>query len=303
MSFSIDRFVSTSKAVNTQDLDWDELCRVGLRDEEARVLRYMASTESQVILFLRDMLAGQSARDAELTAFLSCWLYEEFSHARAVERVLTVCGHAAAPQPPSSTPAKARGAARQRLRIQLESFFSGVLPLVTPHFAALHMAWGALDEMMAAAAYTRLAERTRNRQLARLLLRVAKDERRHQAFFFSQAERRMQHPLGRLIARQGLFRLWSPLGVAMGGNADEFAFMSWLAFDGTRGAEELLHMDRLMARLPGLEDCDLAYRKVTRRMEFFGQHKPEQLLRLRVAQADEDQSPAPLSDEIYAEAS
>jgi hypothetical protein len=256
MTFSIERFVSLSKAVETQDLDWDYIARVGVNDDEARVLRYMADTESHTIIYLRDVLSGHTARDPEITAFMSCWVFEVFNHGRAIDRVLTACGR----PPPKDHYTQVT--ARAHWVEDFEAFLTSSLPRLTPHFAAVHMAWGALDEMMAASAYTQLAGYTRNRELAKLLLRMAKDERRHQSFYFSQAEKRMQHPLARFMTRLALNHLWSPVGIGVGGSDDDLAFIGWMLYNNPRGEEEIQKMDRMMARLPGMEDCDLTARKV-----------------------------------------
>ncbi len=274
MSFSIERFVSLSKAVETSDLDWDYIARVGVTDEEARVLRYMADTESHTIIYLRDVLSGHTARDPEITAFMSCWVYEEFNHGRAIDRFLSASGR------PADKGHYSRVTASASWVEDFEAFLTTSLPRLTPHFAAVHMSWGALDEMMAASAYTQLASYTQNTELAKLLLRMAKDERRHQAFYYDQAEKRMRHPLARLLARTALKLFWSPVGIGVGGDDDELAFIGWLLYNSEHGQEELRHMDRMMARLPGMEDCELAYSGVTRRMESFRQRRPQELARL-----------------------
>ncbi|MBL9006287.1 MAG: hypothetical protein JNJ46_18680 [Myxococcales bacterium] len=276
MSFSIERFVSLSKAVDTNDIDWDYVARVGITDDEARVLRYMADTESHTIIYLRDLLAGHTARDPEIAAFMSCWVYEEFNHGRAIDRFLSACG-----RPPAN--GQYTKVAESASWVEgLEAFFTLSLPHLTPHFAAVHMAWGAIDEMMAAMAYVQLSQYTRNRELSKLLLRMAKDERRHQSFYFHQAERRMQHPLGQRIARFGLEWLWSPVGIGVGGSEDDLAFIAWMLLDSPRGREELRHNDRIMGRLPGMSGCSLSFRRVGALMKSFHQRFPEEVERLRV---------------------
>ena len=88
MAFDIDRFVDLSKAVETSDLDWDYIKRVGITPDEARILRYMADVESHTIIYLRDILSGHTASDPEITQFLACWVYEETHHGRALDRFL-----------------------------------------------------------------------------------------------------------------------------------------------------------------------------------------------------------------------
>jgi hypothetical protein len=279
MSFSIERFVSLSKAVETNDLDWDYIAKVGITDDEAKVLRYMGDTESHTIIYLRDVLSGSTAKDPEITAFLSCWVYEEFNHGRAIDRFLTACGYA----PERDRFAKVT---EQASWVEsFEAFLTTNLPKLTSHFAAVHMAWGALDEMMAASAYTQLAGYTQNRELAKLLMRMARDERRHQSFYYHQAEKRMQHPFGRMLARFAIYRFWSPVGIGVGGDDDALAFIGCMLYDHERGADELRHMDRMMARLPGLENFDLAYQGVTSRMAALRQRYPGRVAHLR-GQAD-----------------
>lgn len=284
MSFSIERFVSLSKAVETNDLDWDYIARVGVTDEEARVLRYMADTESHTIIYLRDVLSGHTARDPEITAFMSCWVYEEFNHGRAIDRFLTACGR------PPGKDHYSKVTAGAHWMEDFEAFLTTSLARVTPHFAAVHMAWGAIDEMMAASAYTQLAGYTKNQELSKLLLRMAKDERRHQSFYYHQAEQRMQTSLGRVLAKFALNTFWSPVGIGVGGDDDELAFIGCLLYDSERGEEDLRHMDRMMARLPGMEGCDLAYRNVMDRMISFRQRFPRELDRLRTLPDARDRS-------------
>ena len=149
---------------------------------------------------------------------------------------------------------------------------------------------GAIDEMMAASAYTQLAGYTKNQELAKLLLRMAKDERRHQSFYYHQAEQRMQTALGRGLAKFALHTFWSPVGIGVGGDDDELAFIGWMLYDNERGAEDLRHMDRMMARLPGMEGCNLAYRNVMDRMKSFRQRRPQELDRLRSLPDSRDRS-------------
>src|SRR5258706_446498 len=62
--FDIEKFVSLSKAVDLSDIDWEEAARVGITDDEHRVLRYMSDTEMHTIIYLRDLLAGHTAARA-----------------------------------------------------------------------------------------------------------------------------------------------------------------------------------------------------------------------------------------------
>ena len=183
--FDIKRFLQLSGPVQCDDLDMDEASRTGITDAEARILRYMADTETHTILYLRDLLAGHTAHDPEVTAFLSVWVYEELWHGRSIDQLLVATGHSV----PSDTYTQV--SKNVSWREPIEAFLSHLAAYATPRFAATHMAWGAINELTAAAAYKALERRTQNRPLALLLNRIAKQERKHFAFYYSQAERRL----------------------------------------------------------------------------------------------------------------
>ena len=274
MSFSIERFVSLSKAVDTSDLDWDYVTRVGITDDEARVLRYMADTESHTIIYLRDLLSGHTARDREITAFLSCWVYEETQHGHALDKFLNACGR---PQDPKRFEKVIKGAG---FKEEVEAFLTTYLAKLTPHFAATHMSWGAIQEMMAAAAYTQLAYYTRNRELSKLLLRLAKDERRHQAFYYYQAEKRLHHPLALALASFAMNRVWTPVGLGVGETLG-LEFIASLLFDDERGQDELRHIDRKFSKLPGFGGWKGALTSVNAAIEDFRRKEPARAQQIR----------------------
>ena len=161
----------------------------------------------------------------------------------------------------------------------LEAFFTLSLPLLTPHAAAAHMAWGR-STMMAAMAYMQLAQYTRNKELTKLLLRMAKDERRHQAFYYHQAERRMGTRWARCWPVWG----WTTCGrrsASASVGTNDLAFIAWMLLDSQRGRDELRHSDRMMGRLPGMSGCNLTFRRVDALMRSFQNRFPGEVDRLR----------------------
>lgn len=267
MAFAIDKFLELSKAVITTDLNWSYIQEVGVTDDEARALRYMSDVESHTIIFLRDLLHGHTARDREITAFLSCWVYEETQHGYALDKFLSACGR---PREANRFEQVIKDAG---FKEQVEAFFTVNLAKATPHFAATHMGWGAIQEMMAASAYTQLAYYTRNRELSKLLLRLAKDERRHQAFYYYQAEKRLQHPFALAMAATAMKLFWSPVGLGVG-ETRGLEFIACLLFDDERGQEELRLMDRKFSKLPGFGWWDRAVTSVNIAIEDFRRKEP-----------------------------
>src|SRR5437763_16500137 len=57
----------------------------------------MMDIESHTVIFLRDLLATRAAYEPDVTAFLSCWVYEELWHGEAFSRFLGEAGYELGP--------------------------------------------------------------------------------------------------------------------------------------------------------------------------------------------------------------
>ena len=229
MAYDVNRLMQLSTSVDISDLDWEYISRVGITDHEARCLRYLSDIESHAILYQEDLLAGHTKLDYELVAFLSCWAYEEMHHGWALDKFLAACGRGPGPDHYSRVTRKAS------LKERVEAWLAHGFATLTSDFAATHMAWGALNEMTSSLAYTQIARFTRNEELRKLVTRMAKDERRHQAFYYHQAERRLERSgMARRIARFALRRFWDPVGTGVGDN-DSFGFFVAFLFDNEVG--------------------------------------------------------------------
>lgn len=245
--FNIDRLVELSGAVKLDDLDWETCRRIGVTDGEARVLRYMADTETHTILYMRDLLAGHSARDPEITAFLSVWVYEELWHGRALSRLLAEAGH---PDDPDRYTKVTKGAS---IREAVEAVLSHGATYLTPKFIAGHMTWGAINELTAGAAYLALAERTENPVLAELLQRIVKQERKHFSFYFHQAEKRLTNDKGaQRLTTFMLKNFWTVVGSGVGG-WENLGFIAASLFSGEAQKEPLKAAERRIHELPGMD--------------------------------------------------
>lgn len=255
-TFDIERFVDLSGAVQLDDLPWEAAAAQGITPVEARVLRYMADTETHTILYLRDLLAGHTCHDPELTSFLAVWVYEELWHGRAIDRLLSAAGY---PPPADTYRQVSQGVS---LREPLEAMASHLVAWATPRFAAVHMTWGAINELTAAAAYRLLGRSTQNDALRTLLGRIGKQERKHYAFYASQAEKRLAGDVwAQRLCRATLRLVWTPVGAGLG-PAENLAFVAHHLFDNAEGRRALHDVDETIAGLPGLGSFDLVTRRV-----------------------------------------
>ena len=85
-------------------------------------MHYMMDIETHTVIYLRDLLATRAANDPYVTAFLSCWVYEELWHGEAFSDFLRAYGievPAEPKLPDGSTPMPTRPNRVQQLRTEL----------------------------------------------------------------------------------------------------------------------------------------------------------------------------------------
>ena len=92
VEFDLDRYLRNSKKVDLSAIDWDEIPNHALTDGDVMCLHYMMDIEAHTVIYLRDLLATRAAADPQITAFLSCWVYEELWHGEAFSDFLRAYG-------------------------------------------------------------------------------------------------------------------------------------------------------------------------------------------------------------------
>ena len=80
VEFDLDRYLRNSKKVDLSGIDWEEVPNHLLTDGDVMCLHYMMDIETHTVIYLRDLLATRVAADPQITAFLSCWVYEVLWH-------------------------------------------------------------------------------------------------------------------------------------------------------------------------------------------------------------------------------
>ena len=92
MRFDIDDYKVHTDRLRWDDLDLDSFRAQPLDDETLRTIEYMHDVELHTICYLRDLLVTPAHADPDVTAFLSCWAYEELWHGEALGDVLAAHG-------------------------------------------------------------------------------------------------------------------------------------------------------------------------------------------------------------------
>jgi rubrerythrin len=243
----IGKYLDASEKLDLSGLDWELARRVGLTTEERFVLTYFADVESQTILYMRDLLHTRTALEPDVIAFLSMWNYEECFHGRAIAQLLAECGYPLG----GSRAAQVRGAAR--LREKVEALGGALLSrLFGEAFPAVYFSWGAINELTTLRGYERIIATTRNPVVAELCRRIAKQERRHFAYYFNSARERLAASRGaQRLTRWVLTRFWSPVGAGVKRD-EEVALLLRSLFPGSLAAGLAAEVDGRTDTLPGL---------------------------------------------------
>ena len=282
--FDLDRYLRASKRVDLTGIAWDKVAERPVPVEHARCLAYMMDIESHTVIFLRDLLATRAAFEPDITAFLSCWVYEELWHGEAFSRFLGEAGHKLPPDEErvwADAPYPSRVARNTWIRRKMGSkgYFAHLGTLLgsafSIEFPALHMTWGAVNEFATLNGYHRLIAKTDHPVLVDLLERIIKDERRHYAFYREQAELRLRRSEGaRRITRWGMKHLWAPVGTGVRPQAETDFVVAYL-FGDSKGLETARLMDEKINSLPGLGGIDLYQNSVLESIERLGSPIPE----------------------------
>ncbi|MDP9298190.1 MAG: ferritin-like domain-containing protein [Actinomycetota bacterium] len=264
--FDLDKYLRASKRVDLSGVEWGRIGEEALTEPEARCLTNMMDIESHKIVFLRDLLATRACFEPEVTAFLSCWVYEELWHGEAFSRFLGEAGHVIPPSYDAideDTDYPSRGDRQRWIRRRLggKGYMShaGTLlgSLAFRDFVSIHMTWGAVNELTTLGGYHRLIAKTEHPILVQMLQAIIKDERRHFAFYRAQARMRLARSgRARRITRFSLDHLWAPVGTGVRPQS-ETDFVVTHLFGDADGAVALKEMDATIAELPGLEETNL----------------------------------------------
>jgi hypothetical protein len=262
VEFDLDRYLRNSKKVDLSGIDWDQVPGHPLSTGDVMCLHYMMDIETHTVIYLRDLLATRVAVDPQITAFLSCWVYEELWHGEAFSDFLRSYGlevPAEPKLPDGSTPMPTHPNRWRNLRVRLGVGNGlGIVPtmlgsMMTRDFAAIHMMWGAVNELTTLTGYHALMRRCDHPELHKLLRKVIQDERRHFAFYRAQAKARLQRSrAARRLVRYVLRALWTPVGAGVKSEEEVDALAIYLFGDGQEGREQIRDIDRTVSDLPGL---------------------------------------------------
>jgi rubrerythrin len=249
----IAQHIAVSHKIQFDDLDWELARKHGLTQQEVVSLQHFADIESQTVHYFLEVSRLKASRDPELLTFLTMWNYEEYFHSHALTRLLEECGvHV-----PNATERATAIRANARFKAKLEDVGQGAIAKLAPTtFIALWMFWGALQECLTTQAYEELAHTTQNPVLAELCRRIAKQERRHFAYYFNQARDRLAgRPYTQKFVRAISRAFYAPVGGGVKTDEEAARCVAGL-FPGERIYEVMGYIEKRLAQLPGMDGLD-----------------------------------------------
>ncbi len=267
LQFDVGKYVRNSKKVDISDIDLSQASRYPISEEEIRALTYMCDIESHTIVYLRAILNTCAVEDAQTTAFLSCWAYEEFFHGHTIRRFLDAVG---APVSPT-----------RMLEVQKASSFtewlkelgSSILCRFSRHFHGAYLTYGAISELSTLEGYGVMARRTQNPVLAEIVRRLAKDERRHFAFYYNKARLMLAPRNAQRLTNFVIRNFWLPVGGGVKPEGEVDWILSFLLGD-PEGAQIATRIDQTIAKLPGLEWFDRLSQSRDQALHLLPAHNP-----------------------------
>src|SRR5215217_4157101 len=240
IEFDLDRYLRASKRLDLSHLAWDDIADHSLDDGAVMCMHYMMDIETHTVIYLRDLLATRAANDPHITAFLSCWVYEELWHGEAFSDFLRAYGievPAEPKLPDGRTALPTRATRTSRLREEL-----GV-----GHRLSL------LPTMVGSMLFRDFIV------LHKMLHRVIRDERRHFAFYRAQAQARLARAPRRTrwLVRWILETFWTPVGAGVKSEEEVDALVLYLFGYDDEGREMVCELDATVAEIPGLDGLKL----------------------------------------------
>jgi rubrerythrin len=230
--------------------DWAEAA-MPLTTDELFQLTYAAQVEWGTEGYFASL---NISKDPVVKEFLETWLAQEIVHGDLLSRVLAAQG--------VSIEATHRSRRQRFITARGRAVNKVARRVVGDDFFAVHMSWGAVNELTTLRFYGVMRSRTTNPTLQAVLRDVMAQEALHYNFYRAMAIRRLDgNRRAQRMVRWVLQHLWSPVGVGLHTRSDADEMVRGLVGD---RRDVVAQIDGPINRMPGLDGLDLTRRTVDR---------------------------------------
>lgn len=229
-------------------IPWQDIGRHELKSDFVPVILYMRDIEKYTAVYYDELLHTPTGKDPVIRRFMDRWSNEESLHGDLLDRFLNEAGF----------PTSHKWFEEFKSRVPRPEFFMNhIRHLITncfgKHFSAVHMTWGAINELTTLSGYERLWQRAGHPVLEYLLRAIAREEARHSFFYWSIARIKLAHSEFRQkLTRYIINQFWIPVGQGTK-SISETNYLIKTLFGGEAGLNFMdQQVNRRIRELPGL---------------------------------------------------
>lgn len=189
-------------------IPWQEVSKHELKEEFFPVLVYMRDVEKFTEIYYNELRLTPTGRDRYIRRFMDKWSNEETLHADLLNQFL---GEAGVPTSEKwYEEAKKKIPMRYKISSRITSLATN---LFGKDFSAVHMTWGAINELSTLNGYKRLWELAKHPVLEQLLRGIAREEAAHSFFYWSLAKLKLERSnFAQRITKYIIEHFWTPVG-------------------------------------------------------------------------------------------
>lgn len=243
-----------------ETIPWKDVSKHPIDSAFIPTLMYMRDVERFTSLYQEELMRTPTGNDPTIKRFMDRWGTEELTHADLINRFL---GEAGVPTSENwYDQVKARIPRSYRLNSRIIPRFTN---LFGRHFSAVHMTWGAINELSTLTGYQRLWTLAKHPTLEYILRAIAREEASHAFFYWSIARIKLQTSRFRQsLARWIVERFWSPVGEGAKQKKETDHVITTLF--GSTGGLDLMHerVTRRIQQLPGFQACETVTERVAK---------------------------------------
>lgn len=241
-------------------IPWDQVKNYPLDKKFIPIVVYMRDIEAFTDVYYKQLIRTPTGQDPIIRKFMDRWLVEEATHAEVLNRFL----HEA------DVPTSGRWLEEARKKIPKGYTFSDtIIPMLTnlfgERFSAVHMTWGAINELSTLQGYKRLWELAKHPVLEYILKGIAREESTHIFFYYTIAKLKLEESKwSQQLTRFIISKFWKPVGSGIKPDAETNYVVREL-FNGLDALDVVRNnINGSLERLPGFKNISTVTDRIAR---------------------------------------